>query len=262
MNTNERPEPITVPCLSGVKGMAHGFFTRRGGVSEGLYASLNCGPGSSDNPESVAANRERAVTALGVGPCQLVSCHQVHSARAVRVDGPWRGSPPKADGLASATPGLILGVLSADCAPVLFADGAARVVGAAHAGWRGARAGVLEATVEAMVGLGASPKRIRAGIGPCIGPDSYEVGPEFKSDFISDDPENAEYFVSPRRDGPVLFDLPGYVRGRLARLGLERVDALSLDTYAHEDRFFSYRRVIYRGGKAYGRGLSAIVLKD
>ncbi len=258
MNASEYPDPIAVPCLAGAKGIAHGFFTRRGGVSEGLYGSLNCGPGSLDDPERVAANRGRAVAALGHG--DLVTCYQVHSARVVCVRGPWDGDPPQADGMASATPGVVLGVLTADCAPVLFADVGAGVIGAAHAGWRGARAGVLEATVAAMVGLGATPEAIRAGVGPCIGQESYEVGPEFKDDFISDDPENAGYFVPSGRDGHVLFNLPGYVSGRLERIGLERVEALSLDTYAHEDRFFSYRRVTHQGGKDYGRNLSAIVL--
>ena len=239
----------------------HGFFTRQGGVSEGIFASLNCGFGSADDDARVAENRRRAVAALGLAPERLVTCYQSHSAAAVTVEQPWRlEDRPRADAMVTRRPGIALGVLSADCAPVLFADAAAGVVGAAHAGWRGALGGVLDATVAAMTELGAGPARIVAAVGPCIGWASYEVGPEFPAPFLAEDAANAAFFIPAERAGHHRFDLPGYVARRLARLGLGEVGRSGGDTAAEPDRFFSYRRSRLLGEGDYGRALSAICL--
>ncbi len=244
-------------------GLRHGFFGRPGGVSEGLYASLNCGFGSGDDPERVAENRARAVAMAGMPEGSLITAYQVHSPDVVTVTEPWRrADAPKVDAMVTDRPGLSLGILTADCAPVLFADPGARVVGAAHAGWRGALTGVLDATVEAMRALGARPERIAAGVGPCIAQPSYEVGPEFPAPFLAHDPENAAFFAPSARDGRHMFDLPGYVTRRLRRLGLGRVDTLPHDTCAEADRFFSYRRATLAGETDYGRDLSIICLED
>jgi polyphenol oxidase len=242
-------------------GIRHAFFTRRGGVSGGAFASLNCGFGSHDAPDNVAQNRAIAADRLGVTADRLVSCHQVHGTTAIMVENPWqRRENPRADAMATRVPGIALGVLAADCAPVLFADPEARVIGAAHGGWRGALAGVMEATIAAMTRLGARPERIRAGIGPSIAQPSYEVGPEFHATFIAADPENRRFFRPAARSGHFLFDLPGYIAHRLARLGLAAVERTSHDTAAEEDLFFSYRRACLRGETDYGRGLAAIAL--
>jgi purine-nucleoside/S-methyl-5'-thioadenosine phosphorylase / adenosine deaminase len=252
---------ITLSVLGGDPAIRHAFFTRRGGVSEGLYASLNCGFGSGDDPQRVAQNRALAAARLGIAAELLVSCHQVHGAATVTVVRPWqRTDNPRADGMASAVPGIALGILAADCAPVLFADPAARVVGAAHGGWRGALAGVMEATVAAMEGLGARAERIRAGIGPCIAQSSYEVGPEFRAAFAAADPENGAFFRPAARQGYFLFDLSGYIARRLVRRGIAAVECAAHDTAAEEALFFSYRRAAKRGDPDYGRGLAAIVL--
>ncbi|MGE5540008.1 MAG: peptidoglycan editing factor PgeF [Gemmatimonas sp.] len=243
-------------------GVRHGFFTREGGVSTGIYASLNVGGGSKDDRAHVAENRARAATALGVGRESLVTVYQVHSATAVTVAAPFEGTPPQADGMATSEPGLALGILTADCAPILFADPHAKVIGAAHAGWRGALNGIAEATVSAMVTLGASRGAIRAAVGPCIGPASYEVGPEFPAPFLALDPINEGFFRPARRERHYLFDLPGYVGHRLRAIGLAAVEVVGLDTCADETRFFSYRRSVLRGEPDYGRGLSAIALVD
>ncbi|MEO5336421.1 MAG: peptidoglycan editing factor PgeF [Magnetospirillum sp. WYHS-4] len=251
---------IAASALSGLPGVQHAFFTREGGCSAGLYATLNCGPGSKDDPEAVRANRGRTMASLGLDSGALVTVHQVHSSACVVVDGPWNGGAPQADAMATRTPGLALGILTADCAPVLFADPEAGVVAAAHAGWKGARAGILEATVEAMVGLGARHESILAAVGPCIHQPSYEVGPEFLAALTGDDPANGRFFVPSGRDGHHLFDLPGYVAMRLESAGVARFEVLSRDTRREEKTFFSYRRATLEGQADYGRQLSAIAL--
>jgi len=242
-------------------GIRHAFFTRRGGVSGGVFASLNCGFGSRDAPDSVERNRAIAASRLGLGADRLVSCHQVHGTTAITVESTWRREEnPRADAMVTAVPGIALGVLAADCAPVLFADPEARVIGAAHGGWRGALAGIMEATVAAMTRLGARPEQIRAGIGPCIAQPSYEVGAEFHECFTTADPENRGFFRPAARSGHFLFDLPGYIADRLERLGLAAVERTPHDTAAEEELFFSYRRACLRGESDYGRGLAAIAL--
>lgn len=243
-------------------GIRHAFFTREGGVSGGIYAALNCGFGSGDDPEKVAQNRAIAAAQLGLPPERLVSCHQAHGTATVTVDRPWRhDANPRADGMVSAVPGIALGILAADCAPVLFADPVARIIGAAHGGWRGALAGVMEATVAAMAALGARSERIRAGIGPCIAQPSYEVGPEFAAAF-ADDEASGGFFEPAPRAGHFHFDLPGYIAHRLGRLGLAAIERAPHDTAAEEALFFSYRRACLRGEPDYGRGLAAIALAE
>jgi polyphenol oxidase len=244
-------------------GIRHGFFTRAGGVSEGLFASLNCGLGSGDEQAKVLENRRRAAAALELAPDRLVTCYQVHGPRAVALDRPWRREDrPRADAMVTCTPGIALGILTADCAPVLLADAEARVIGAAHAGWRGAVSGVLDATVAAMIKLGAAPPRIAAALGPSIAQPSYEVGPEFPAPFLAEDAQNATFFLPAPRVGHFLFDLPGYVAERLARLGLARIERTGGDTAAEPDRFFSYRRSCLAKERDYGRELSAIALGE
>lgn len=254
---------ITAAVLERAAGVRHGFFTREGGVSEGLFASLNCGFGSGDDPQRVAVNRTRAVERLGLSGGTLLTAYQTHSTGVIVAHEPWPADKaPRADAIVTRRSGLALGVLTADCAPVLLADPTAGVVGAAHAGWRGARAGILDAAVETMVDLGARPAAIVAGIGPCIRQASYEVGREFHDGFLADDPANADFFRPSTRTGHFQFDLPGYVRRRLERLGLTAVAALDMDTCANERRFFSYRRATKRGEREYGRELSAIALEE
>lgn len=236
----------------------HGFFTRRGGASSGVFEGLNCGPGSSDQTEAVNLNRARVAEAMGVAPEALVTVHQVHSADVVTVDGPLTDKP-KADALVTATPGLSLAVLTADCQPVLFADRAAGVIGAAHAGWRGARDGVLEATLDAMEALGAQRSSIVAAIGPTISQRAYEVGPEFLDDFLAEDPDNHRFFINGAGDR-YLFDLPGYGLHRLRRAGIGDAEWTRHCTYSDPDRFFSYRRSTHAGEADYGRLISVIRL--
>jgi len=256
-----RPEPLTHAALAARPGIRHGFFTRAGGVSGGLYAALNCGLGSGDRPERVHDNRARAMAALGLEEPALATVYQVHSAAVATVDGRWpEDDRPQADGLVTRRRGVALGILTADCAPVLLADAEAGVIGAAHAGWRGALAGVLEATVGAMVAAGARRARIAAAVGPCIGPDSYEVGPEFPDAFGAREPADRAYFRPAPRDGHWLFDLPGYAVGRLTAAGVEATEWTGHDTLADAAAFFSYRRAIHRGEPSYGRLLSAIAL--
>lgn len=253
---------ITLGALNDITGIRHAFFTREGGVSGGLYASLNCGLGSGDDPAAVAQNRTRAAARLGLKPDRLLTCYQIHSPTCLVVDEPWGADErPQADAMATRTPGIALGILTADCAPVLFADGQAGVVGAAHAGWKGAKGGVLEATLARMVELGARVDRIVAAVGPCIAMRSYEVGPEFPGPILAEDERASDYFAPARREGHFLFDLAGYVGHRLAKAGVEVVARCPNDTLAEEDRFFSYRRSCLRGEPDYGRGLSAIVLQ-
>jgi len=254
---------ITSGALGADAGIRHAFFTRRGGVSEGMFGSLNCGFGSGDVPENVAANREIAMASLGLPADRLVTLRQVHSATVVTVEQPWRREDsPSADGLVTAVPGIALAVLAADCAPVLFYDPVARVIGAAHGGWRGALGGVVDATIARMAELGAGRRRIRAAIGPCIAQPSYEVGPEFPQRFIAEDPGNVGFFAPARAAGRFLFDLGGYIAHRLVRAGIIRVETVPHDTVVDEQRFFSYRRACLRGERFYRRGLSAIVLEE
>lgn len=254
---------LTAGALSALPGIRHGFFTRAGGVSGGPFASLNCGFGSGDDPEKVAENRRRALDRAGLPPASLVTAYQLHSPHAVAVETVWpREAAPRADAMATDRPGIALGVLTADCAPVLLADAAAGVIGAAHAGWRGALDGVLAAAVAAMTRLGAQPARIAAAVGPCIAQASYEVGPEFPAPFLAADPANAAFFRPAPRDGRFLFDLPGYVAAALGRLGIGAVARLEADTCREEERFFSYRRACLRGERDYGRGLSVIALAE
>ena len=245
---------------AGVLGnMPHGFLGRRGGVSVGVCAGLNVGLGSGDDPEAIRENRHRAVKAVAPGAA-LVTLHQVHSAAAIPVTAPFPdGARPKADALVTDRPGLALGILTADCTPVLFADADAGVIGAAHAGWKGAFLGVLEATVAAMEALGSSRERMVAAVGPVIGRKSYEVDEAFFRRFAEAEPEN-ERFFSPGRAGHHQFDLEAYVLSRLGAAGLRRVEALGLDTYSDPERFYSYRRATHRGEPDYGRQISIIAL--
>lgn len=259
-----RPDPIRSPVLDGLArdGVRHGFFTRTGGVSGGLYKGLNVGLGSADSADKVAANRDRVAAWLGVGPSMLVTLHQVHSADAVVAREPFASDRPKADALVTDRPGIALGVLTADCGPVLYADAEAGVIGAAHAGWKGALTGVLEATIEAMERLGAVRERIEAVLGPSISAENYEVGPEFVARFLAADPANDAYFApSPTASGHALFDLPRYTTDRLARAGVV-ASTTGRCTYAAEGLFYSYRRATHRNEPDYGRQISAIVLED
>jgi len=229
-------------------GLRHGFFTREGGVSAGLFASLNCSLGSGDDVGQVAENRRRALAALGLEPDRLVTGYQVHGDAVALVERPWRHEDrPRADGLVTRARGIALGILTADCAPVLLADPDIPVIAAAHAGWRGAVGGVLEATLAAMEREGAERARIRAGVGPCIGGASYEVGPEFPAPFLAEHAGNVRFFVAASRPGHFLFDLGGYVEAKLRRLGVGSVAHSGGDTCAEAVRFFSYRRAYLRG---------------
>ena len=239
----------------------HGFFSRRGGVSTGIFASLNCGQGSNDAPETVAENRARVAAALDVAPDALLSLYQVHSRLAVTVNAPWTNeTKPRADAMVTDVPGIALGILTADCVPVLFADPEAAIIGAAHAGWKGAIGGVLESTIEAMEALGASRERIAVAIGPSIAQESYEVGPEFYDTFEAAAAENTRYFIPSDRDEHWKFDLQGYVVDRLSRSGVSATRETAIDTYGQEDLCFSYRRTTHRRESDYGRLISAIAL--
>jgi len=253
---------LTIGPLNDLPAVRHGFFSRNGGVSEGLFTSLNCGYGSGDDKDKVTENRRRAMAQIDLEGDRLVTAYQIHSPDVVEVLAPWpREAAPKADAMVTREKGLALGILTADCVPVLLADAEAGVVGAAHAGWRGALGGVLAATVEAMIGLGAEPERIVAGIGPAICQRSYEVGPEFPDPFLAHDPANRDFFCPGRRSGHFHFDLKGYVARRLAEAGLKTIQTLPCDTCAEDQRFFSYRRACQRKEVDYGRGLSAIYLE-
>lgn len=252
---------IQAQTLAALDGVHHRFFTRRGGVSTGLFSSLNCGYGSADAPENVRENRRRAAQQFGLDEPDLQTVHQIHSTDVLTVaEGRW-SSPgaPRADGLVTDRPGVVLGVMAADCAPVLLADGEASVIGAAHAGWKGALGGVVDATIAAMEKLGARRERIEVVVGPCIGPQSYEVGPEFPAPFLAQDEANRAFFRDATRGGHFMFDLPGYLVHRIARNGVA-VTATGHDTLAATEDFFSYRRNTLSGVRDYGRGLSAIAL--
>jgi YfiH family protein len=247
--------------LSSLPAIRHAFFTREGGVSDGIYQSLNGGIGSNDAPENVQENRARMAKALGVAPTHLVSCYQIHSPDVIVATAPWtRGNAPRADAIVTCTPGLAIGVSTADCGPVLFADGKAKVVGAAHAGWKGALTGVLEATIAAMEKLGASRGNISAAIGPLIRQSNYEVGGEFVERFTAMDENNARYFLPSKRAAHAMFDLPGFIKSRLEAAEIKSTEDLGLCTYAEPDRFFSYRRTTHRGEPDYGRHVNAIAL--
>lgn len=249
---------LTAPNLAS-RSVGHGFFGRQGGVSDGIFASLNCGPGSGDMRNDVVENRRRVSTALG--STTLVNVHQIHSPTAIVVKTPWEiGEGPQADAMATDVPGLALGILTADCAPVLFADEEAHVIGAAHAGWKGALGGVVEATLQKMEELGARRARIAAAIGPCISQANYEVGPEFVERFALDAMSHARFFIPSNRAEHWRFDLEGFVAARLTAAGIENVQPLRTCTYARDSEFFSFRRATHQGEKDYGRQLSAILL--
>lgn len=254
---------ITASNLSEIKGVRHLFFTSKGGVSTGIYTSLNCGPGSDDDLENVIDNRARAMAALELEPEALLTVHQYHSPEVVHVTEPWTlENLPKADGMVTTERGIALGVLAADCAPVLFADLDAGVVGACHSGWKGALGGVIDSTVSLMVDLGARHDRIAAAVGPCIGQKSYEVGAEFRSSFMESGIGNSRFFKDGKAEGKFLFDLAGYARYRLEEAGVQSIEVLGLDTYSEPGRFFSYRRTTHLKQPDYGRQLSAIVLEE
>lgn len=248
--------------LCGLGPIRHGFFGRKGGVSQGVYATLNCGPGSGDDRAHVIENRRRALARLADGAqARLVTLYQIHSAQAVCVCAPWEiGEAPQADAMATAVPGIALGILTADCAPVLLADAEVRVIGAAHAGWKGAQAGVVESVVAAMESLGAARRRIAAAIGPAISQARYEVGPEFQANFVAQDAGNFRFFRPSPRPQHWQFDLEAYVADRLAAAGVANIERLGACTYAREAEFFSYRRTTHRGERDYGRDISAILL--
>lgn len=263
MQNQASPEPIESALLSknGKDRFRHGFFTRRGGVSEGLYQGLNVGLGSHDAPERVRENRSRVSRWFGLPPERLATVHQVHSPDVVVVDAHYDGSRPQADALATATPGVILGVLTADCGPILFADPENGVIGAAHAGWKGALTGVLENTIAAMEQLGADRESIVACLGPSISAQNYEVGPEFIARFLEQDPAYEAFFSPSDREGHAMFDLQGLTLKRLTDAGL-RAESLGLCTYADPGSFFSYRRTTHAGEPDYGRQISAIAITE
>lgn len=254
--------PLQADSLSRAAGVRHGFFTRAGGASEGLYRGLNCGSGSKDNQEHISENRRRVAEWFGVEPPALVTLYQVHSADVVTVTESWdRPDAPKADAMVTNRPGVALGILTADCGPLLFADEQAGVIGAAHAGWKGAQGGVAENTIREMEKLGASRDRITVALGPCIAQASYEVGPEFQEGFIELDPDNGRFFKPSRRHGHFMFDLPGYTEATVRACGVAGFVWLGLDTRADETLFFSYRRATLEGEPDYGRQISAIALE-
>jgi YfiH family protein len=249
--------------LSKLARIRHGFFTREGGVSRGVYASLNGGVGSKYAPENVAENRARMAAALGVAPERFVTAYQIHSPDVVVVSEPWtQENRPRADAMVTRTPGLAIGVSTADCGPVLFADAEAGIVGAAHAGWRGALTGVIEATVAAMESLGARRDRIAAALGPAIRQPNYEVGPEFVARFIAASGDNVRFFRPSERPDHSMFDLAGYIADRVQRAGIDSFEDLGLCNFAEPERFFSYRRTTKQGEPDYGRHINAIALAE
>jgi YfiH family protein len=257
---------MTIPslqstALSVLDGIHHAFFTRAGGVSAGVYDSLNSGIGSRDLADHVAENRARMAAAMGVVPERLLTAYQIHSPTVVRVNEPWTTETrPRADAMVTARPGLALGISTADCGPVLLADAQARVIGAAHAGWRGALTGVIEATIAEMEALGADRHRMVAALGPTISQANYEVGSDLVDQFVADDPANAQFFTAAERAGHSRFDLPAYIVHRLRRAAVGTVENLGRCTYAQPAQFYSYRRSTHRREDDYGRHLNAIVL--
>lgn len=253
---------LTVGPLNDIAGVRHGFFGRVGGVSAGLFGSLNCGFGSGDDKAKVGENRARALAQLDLAEGPLVTAYQVHSPDVVVVEEPWAPQEgPRADAMVTRRVGIALGILTADCVPLLMAERSSGVIAAAHAGWKGALGGVVEATLEAMESQGADRARVVAAIGPAIAQRSYEVGPEFPAAFLEQDHGNADFFCPAQRDGHLRFDLKGYVARRLALAGCKSIQILPCDTFAEDARFFSYRRACLRGEKGYGRNLSAIYLE-
>src|SRR3954449_3106656 len=254
---------LHAPALSALSGIRHAFFTRQGGVSTGLYESLNGGVGSDDAPSNVAENRARMAVAVGAAPDHLLTCYQIHSPEVVTALQPWAPEArPRADAIVTRVPGLAIAVSTADCGPVLFADDRARVIGAAHAGWRGAFTGVVEATLDAMEQCGADRANIVAALGPMIRQSNYEVGPEFIARFKADNNSHEQFFKPAARAGHALFDLGGYIAARLAGAGISRIEDIDHCTYADPETFFSYRRSVHRGESDYGRHLNAIALFD
>jgi YfiH family protein len=251
--------PVLTSPLLELAGVRHAFFTRQGGVSTGVYAGLNVGVGSNDDPGAVQENRRRAAAHFGAP--DIVTAYQVHSATVLAADGPWPAGPPQADGVVTATPGVVCGALAADCAPILLVDPKARVVAAVHAGWKGALTGVVESAVARMVELDAERGRLRAAIGPCIGPQSYEVGLEFLDRFLGADPGHHRFFRPSTATDKRLFDLPAFVLARLAAAGVETCEWIGRDTCAEPDWFYSNRRAFKTGEPDYGRLLSAILLE-
>ncbi|UNK39067.1 peptidoglycan editing factor PgeF [Shinella sp. H4-D48] len=261
MKDQALPSPIQSPLIAerAGKSVRHGFFTRAGGVSEGIYRGLNVGLGSNDARENVQENRVRVARWFDVAPDRLATVHQIHSPDVVTVDAGYDGSRPQADALVTATPGVVLGVLAADCGPILFCDPEARIVGAAHAGWKGALFGVLENTITAMEALGARREAIVASLGPSIARQNYEVGPEFVERFLAVDPAYGRYFTPSDKPGHSMFDLPAFTTQRLNDAGVT-AENLDICTYPDEDRFFSYRRTTHRQEPDYGRQISAIMI--
>jgi polyphenol oxidase len=252
---------LASPLLAAIPGVRHAFFTREGGVSDGIYAGLNGGLGSNDDPVRIRENRRRMAAQLGVTPENLISAHQTHSADAIVATGPWQGTArPKADAIVTARERLAIGVTTADCAPVLFADPYARVIAAAHAGWKGALTGILESTIAAMEKLGAERGRMVVALGPMIRQQSYEVGSEFVERFLDANADYASFFLPAPRNGHAMFDLAGLIRLRLENAGVLMIDDLDVDTYADE-RFYSYRRSVHRQESDYGRHVHAIALE-
>ncbi len=249
--------------LNEAKDIRHAFFTREGGISEGIYQSLNCGYGSNDDRTAVTENRRRAAEYLGSSHEDIATAHQVHSAKALVINAPFGpDGPPQADALVTQTPGLAIGVLAADCTPVLFADQQAKVVGAAHAGWRGASSGILEATLEVMEAVGAKRNRIYAAIGPTIHQPNYEVGPEFEAEFLKRDTNNQRFFVRYSEGGNPFFDLPGFCYARLQAASVRFIDNIAQCTYENDSLFFSYRRKTHGSEPDYGRQISAIAISS
>lgn len=255
-------EPIVSPLLASVKNTRHAFFTRQGGVSDGPFATLNCAGNSFDAPEKVEENRRRVAAHMGCDPDRLMICKQTHTINAVRVDAPFLPDlRPEADAMVTDRKGILLGILTADCVPVLLADEQAGVIGAAHAGWRGALDGIINQTVSAMEHMGAEAPRMVAAIGPCIWQDSYEVGPDFPIPFYIEDEDNACFFKTSPKRGHSLFDLAGYVESQLRKAGVGQIEKSPADTFADQTRFYSYRRGYVSGSKEEGRMLSCIVLE-
>lgn len=254
------PESLVARNLP-ASGVRHGFFLRTGGVSDGIYSSLNCGRGSSDVRDSVEENRRRVASSLGVLSHLLIGPRQVHSARAAIMTEPWNSADaPDADAIVTNLRGVAISVLTADCAPVLLLDAGAGVIAAVHAGWKGAKAGILESALDAMERLGAKASRTAAAIGPAISPAAYEVGPEFKEAFLTDGEDSEKYFSQPARKGRPHFDLPTYVKDRLSRRGVTNIQDIAVCTYANESILFSHRRSVHRAEPDYGRQISAIVI--
>jgi polyphenol oxidase len=252
---------LASPLLSAIPGLRHAFFTREGGVSDGIYQSLNGGIGSNDDPANVVENRRRMAEQMGVTPQHFLSVHQTHSPDVVVASGPWQSaSRPLADAIVTRTEGLSIGATAADCAPILLVDPRARVIGAAHAGWKGALTGIMESTVETMEKLGAERSGIVAAIGPLIRQRSYEVGSEFVERFIEADAENALFFLPAAREGHAMFDLAGFIRMKLENAGVLMIDDIGADTYSDE-RFFSYRRSVHLNEPDYGRHVHSIALE-